>query len=575
MKHISRFLSLMLVLLLLCGSALAEIPTWLHVDQLPLTDEPVKLKIACLVHNNSTDPLNSWTYEYIKQVMGVDIDLEYFYSASRNETIVMMMADGTLPDMIIACSLNANELTKYGTVEGKLLDLRPYINEENAPNLTAIYAEHPEYLNELVTPDGAQYSIGYINENSFGTTCFNMFYNYDWLEACGLSVPTTLDEFLEMLRAFKKYGEEQGIDGIAPFGGNSGAFNCTYLILNALGYDTSINYQWRGSCDTNICLRNGKIVMPAYDREVLPYYLNYLHTMYEEKLMEEDYYTLDIDTCKAHLAANRYGVFNIMPSIYTNIEQGRSWSGIIPMTSEYSDKAFWPNYSMQTIGAFVVSADTKYPELCVAFADHFYDPEYCQMFLNGYTGPSVNQPELFLGKTTGWYYDPINGITNDDYLAIKEKYQSYIFWRYDKLFLWGPGLFGVTRSEGPGVTHDENGNKFSAYEVEGKGETIMEKAKIRENTTIATQQQGIALYNCQSKYLIDEYTPTVCYFDEETTERIDELKTLVTEYATKELAKFVIGTRPLSELDDYFAEMDKLGAAEYVQYYADYYASMH
>ena len=103
----------------------------------------------------------------------------------------------------------------------------------------------------------------------------------------------------------------------------------------------------------------------------------------------------------------------------------------------------------------------------------------------------------------------------------------------------------------------------------------MEKAKIRENTTIATQQQGIALYNCQSKYLIDEYTPTVCYFDEETTERIDELKTLVTEYATKELAKFVIGTRPLSELDDYFAEMDKLGAAEYVQYYADYYASMH
>ena len=53
------------------------------------------------------------------------------------------------------------------------------------------------------------------------------------------------------------------------------------------------------------------------------------------------------------------------------------------------------------------------------------------------------------------------------------------------------------------------------------------------------------------------------------------METSGAEEVLKELAKSVIGTRPLSELDDYFAEMDKLGAAEYVQYYADYYASMH
>lgn len=36
---------------------------------------------------------------------------------------------------------------------------------------------------------------------------------------------------------------------------------------------------------------------------------------------------------------------------------------------------------------------------------------------------------------------------------------------------------------------------------------------------------------------------------------------------------FIIGERDLSEIDDYFNELQALGADEYVQYYADYYAA--
>lgn len=41
----------------------------------------------------------------------------------------------------------------------------------------------------------------------------------------------------------------------------------------------------------------------------------------------------------------------------------------------------------------------------------------------------------------------------------------------------------------------------------------------------------------------------------------------------QEIAKFVTGARDLSEIDDYFNELQKLGADEYVGYYADYYAA--
>jgi hypothetical protein len=74
--------------------------------------------------------------------------------------------------------------------------------------------------------------------------------------------------------------------------------------------------------------------------------------------------------------------------------------------------------------------------------------------------------------------------------------------------------------------------------------------------------------------VIYEFSPTVCYFDEETMLRIDELKALITEHASHEIAKFVTGERDLSELDAYFDELQKLGADEYVKYYADYYEAL-
>jgi len=49
------------------------------------------------------------------------------------------------------------------------------------------------------------------------------------------------------------------------------------------------------------------------------------------------------------------------------------------------------------------------------------------------------------------------------------------------------------------------------------------------------------------------------------------LRVLINDYAEAETAKFITGKRSLDEIDDYFDEIEKLGATEYVQYYKDYY----
>ena len=51
-----------------------------------------------------------------------------------------------------------------------------------------------------------------------------------------------------------------------------------------------------------------------------------------------------------------------------------------------------------------------------------------------------------------------------------------------------------------------------------------------------------------------------------------DLSTVINDHVTAETAKFIVGTRPLEELDAYFAELKNLGIEEYIQIYRDAYA---
>ena len=64
------------------------------------------------------------------------------------------------------------------------------------------------------------------------------------------------------------------------------------------------------------------------------------------------------------------------------------------------------------------------------------------------------------------------------------------------------------------------------------------------------------------------------YLDAETALEMGNLLTALAEYGSAETAKFITGARPLSELDEYFDEMEKLGALDYVKVYQECYDAM-
>ena len=540
-----------------------------HPGQMPLVDEPVTLRIAALCSDYMTDPESSWLYKFFEEKLGVNIELEYFYPGTRDESVALMMADSELPDLMLGIGFTPEEISRYGTGNGLFLDMNPYINETNAPNLNQLYnVEKPEQKAAMCDATGALYTLGYYSAPmQFDYSGYRMFYNWDLMEQAGIEkLPETLDEFMDMLRAEKQYGEDNGID-IVPFGGNYARYNPTYLIMNALGYNRSMGGGRNGPEETSIMLRNGQVVMPAYDREAFPKYLETMHTMYEEGLMEQDFYTLDKDTTKAHLTSGMYGVFQEVPGMYGGGEFGQQWWGGIPLTSEYNDTAFWPNDKSVSVGGFAISADTEYPELCVAIADFFCTPDYGQLMLRG---PSVNQEDIQLGFD-GWYYDAeLQENRYADFVAHESDWESINHYMEAKYCFFSRYTFCFVFGE-----YNEKGENSEWFpDLTGLDtDSLTDVANYRFTTDNFNDQWTTAMAYTWCKYKTDEITPNVCFFDEDTTTRLSDLKTLIDDYAVQEIAKFVTGARDLSEIDGYFNELQKLGADEYVGYYADYYAA--
>lgn len=558
------------------GGQPGSLPDYLNVGELPLVDENEKitLKVAVFCHDNTQKPEETWQYKFLEEVVGVDIELvNYFYNATKSESISLMFADGDLPDLMIGFGLDTVQLTQYGANDGLLLDMAPYLNSENAPNIMKLAAKDPDWMKALTNSDGQVFSLGGYKELQYSqyADCYRMYYNWDVMEAAGVTeCPETLDEFLTMLRTIKAK-----FPNMYPFGGNYARYNATYLIMNALGFNKTLTSSDQRSHETDIGLRNGEVTLFSYDKEILPAYLKFMHTLYTEGLMEPDYYTLDKDTTKAHLTSGMYAVFSEVPGLYGGNEFGQQWWGGIPLTSEYNKTPFYPSTKTYAIGNWCISADTQYPELCVALADLFYRNDPIGQMMN--QGPSVNQAADYgLGITTGWHYDTNDGrYVFDDYEAVKDDYTDQNYWRFEKLTMWMDGTFYIEYLDS---VADENGNSVIDDLITGVTD-VNESAKSRRElpnfNDSFTKQFCYVAQNCWNLYMTDEVTPSNCYFDADTTSMLSDYKTLLDDYASQSLAEFITGRKEINDanLAAYFAEMKSLGAEEYIKIYADYWTA--
>ncbi len=179
------------MLMLLSSSALAE-----ELRSLPET-ETITIAILEGVNANKENNLVEVT---LQDRLNVKLEYTYVPSSGFDDKINTVLASGELPDIV--CFLWKTTVPSAWIEQGAVLRLDDPENnllEKYGKNYTSIIDEK-DLMPYAIDYDGGIYSVKMICEFKYLNS---LMIRSDWLEALNLEAPTTMDEYVEMLRAFK------------------------------------------------------------------------------------------------------------------------------------------------------------------------------------------------------------------------------------------------------------------------------------------------------------------------------------------------------------------------------------
>lgn len=248
--------------LMACAMPLAGAEQAADIGEKPVLRGLVETGV--LVDSPSTGP----NYEDIVEATGYELQLDIYQDDQRETKINMAIASGEDYDFVRG---STNTMIFNFIDNGALAPLNAAI-DQYGQDLKAAFDE--AVWREVTYEDG---NIYVVPSTGMPRLWNGLTIRQDWLDELGMSAPTTTDELMEVLRAFKEKDPGQvGAERIIPFSTAmfSGKIDDDPL-LGAFG----ITYPW--------VERDGKLV----NRVELPEYREYVEfyrQMYSEGLLDKD-----------------------------------------------------------------------------------------------------------------------------------------------------------------------------------------------------------------------------------------------------------------------------------------------
>lgn len=196
-----KWTSLVLAMLMLCLSvtgALAELSANTNATGFPIVNEKETFTIYTGRQVLDLSEGNNTKIAEINAEAKTNIHIEWIESTNTTEQVNLMLASGEMPDAFLA-SLSESQVLAN---KSRFIPLQDLI-ENYMPNYKAMYDEYN--LWDIARADDG---------NIYTLLTAEMFYqesgaggipmvDSDWLNAVGMDMPTTLDEYYDMLVAFK------------------------------------------------------------------------------------------------------------------------------------------------------------------------------------------------------------------------------------------------------------------------------------------------------------------------------------------------------------------------------------
>jgi putative aldouronate transport system substrate-binding protein len=141
-------------------------------------------------------------YQEIEKRTGVHIDFQHPTVGQDAEQFNLMMASGKYPDMIEYGWLGVPGGPAKAIKDGVIVRLNDAI-KQNGASLMKWLTDNPTWAKQVVTDEGDMYVFPFLRSHPHLLTYTGPQIRADWLKKLNLNVPSTLDEWHDMLVAFK------------------------------------------------------------------------------------------------------------------------------------------------------------------------------------------------------------------------------------------------------------------------------------------------------------------------------------------------------------------------------------
>lgn len=508
---------------------------------LPIVKEPITLTVFAPANTEGSWEDNAQVKE-LEEATGIHLEWQTCASSDNvQEKLSTMFASGEMPDIILTGVSSGNRYDKATEQalgeQGLVLSLNDYLDTVSVGYKQAF--EEIDGLKEYITtPDGNIYSLPNIDGSLHVQYNMKLWINTQWLDNLGLDMPTTTEEFYEVMKAFKEKdanGNGDPNDEIPLSTVTSGA---------GTQLDGFLMNPFQLTSETNkLYVDNGKVTF-APAQEGYKEGLKYLNQLYAEGLLNPESFTQDKnnqvnvneagDECVigAFLAQRPGYACDLSTEPYS--KKWEQYQSLAPLAGPDGQcVASWNPYVMFQSGMTFISSSCTNPEAAFRLLDYISTQTYrSSLGIEGvhYELLDAGTTELGLDGETKALYKRTNADTTNQSLG---------------------QLVALVRTPEFLAAEATNPNPYAedVKPLNGR-QVVMYKASLEHQKVQQSQ---------------DSVMPDL-YMSQADSSEMSLIKTNVMDTQKEYMVQFITGAKNIdSEWDSYLKALDNVGLARYLE----------
>lgn len=350
-------------------------PAVTPAGQMPITEEKTTIRIMTHANSLVEDFATNEFTKYLEEKTNIHIEWDILPEKSATEKLNLVLASGEdLPDVIMTMGISPAQQMIFGG-QGLFRPLNDLI-EQYGEETKTMFDMMPYVKDAITTPDGNIYAMPSPNEGFHGMFMQKMWIYKPWLDKLNLPMPTTTEEFYNVLKAFKTQDPNgNGKADEIPFSGSPTGYvtQVHNFLMNSFTYAP---LSW-------LVLEDGKVAVP-YNKPEWKEGLNYLHRLYADGLMDPQALSQDGNQLK-QLGENPDvpilgAVSTLHMGEFTQFfgESGRwlDYVAVPPLKGPGGVQVTpYDPYGVLNAGSYVITKDAKNPEAAFRLLDFMYNTE--------------------------------------------------------------------------------------------------------------------------------------------------------------------------------------------------------